>query len=37
MLIREDEMEVHDELLDFELFDGQLEDKLQEYVLEEVH
>lgn len=30
-------MEVHDELLDFELFDGQLEDKLQEYVLEEVH
>ena len=37
MLICDDEIEVHDKLLDFELLDGQLEDKLQECVLEEVH
>lgn len=37
MLKCEDEIEVHDKLLDFELFDGQLEEKLHESLLEEVH
>ena len=37
MLKCEDEIDVHDKLLDFELFDGQLEEKLHESLLEEVH